>query len=317
MKTFVLTDNEIKVDPCVATIGFFDGVHRGHQYLIEQVRKVAVERGLVSTVITFDTHPRQVLNSEFKPQLLNSFDEKVFRLSLTNIDNCAVLPFNHMLAQLSAREFMEQILLNRLQVKILVIGYDNRFGHNRSEGFDDYVRYGKELGIEVILSKAFLLKGVKISSSVVRSFISEGEVELANQCLGYPYTIFGHVVDGEHTGRKLGFPTANIQPNEPYKHIPAGGVYAVKVRIEGTVEMKHSMLNIGVRPTFGGTSKQVIEAHVFRFEDDIYGHKIAVSFMHRIRAERKFKTPEDLTAQLQKDYATVEEQFLKDIEDES
>jgi riboflavin kinase/FMN adenylyltransferase len=154
-----------------------------------------------------------------------------------------------------------------------------------------------------------------VSSSVVRSFISEGEMELAAQCLGYPYSIIGHVVNGEHTGRKLGFPTANIAVDDPMKHIPSGGVYAVKARIEGTIEQKHAMLNIGVRPTFGGTDKQVIEAHVFRFEDDIYGHKISISFIHRLREERKFKSADELRNQLQQDYQMVEEQFQKDIDE--
>ena len=315
MKSYVLNDTAEIKQPCVATIGFFDGVHRGHQYLIEQVRNEAELLGMESTIITFDTHPRQVMSNDFRPKLLNTFDEKIFRLSLTNVNNCAIIKFDEAVSQLSAYDFMEKILRERLNVKVLIIGYDNHFGHNRSESFEDYVSYGKKLGIEVKQSQAYILNGVNVSSSVVRSFITEGEVELANQCLGYPYTISGHVVDGEHTGRKLGFRTANIQVDDPLKHIPAGGVYAVKTRAGNTMEMKHAMLNIGVRPTFGGMNKQTIEAHLFRFEDDIYGQKISVSFIHRMREERKFKSSDELRVQLKNDYEMVEKQFMKDLEE--
>jgi riboflavin kinase/FMN adenylyltransferase len=315
MKSYVLNDTAEIKQPCVATIGFFDGVHRGHQYLIEQVRNEAELLGMESTIITFATHPRQVMSNDFRPKLLNTFDEKIFRLSLTNVNNCAIIKFDEAVSQLSAYDFMEKILRERLNVKVLIIGYDNHFGHNRSESFEDYVSYGKKLGIEVKQSQAYILNGVNVSSSVVRSFITEGEVELANQCLGYPYTISGHVVDGEHTGRKLGFRTANIQVDDPLKHIPAGGVYAVKTRTGNTMEMKHAMLNIGVRPTFGGMNKQTIEAHLFRFEDDIYGQKISVSFIHRMREERKFKSSDELRVQLKNDYEMVEKQFMKDLEE--
>lgn len=315
MKSYILNDTVELKQPCVATIGFFDGVHRGHQFLIDQVRTEAERLGIESTVITFDIHPRQVMNDNFRPELINTFDEKLYRLSLTNVNNCAILKFDETLSQLSAHDFMEKVLHKRLNVKVLIIGYDNRFGRNRSESFEDYMNYGKEMGIEVKQSQAYLINGVNVSSSVVRSFITEGEVELANKCLGYPYTISGHVVDGEHTGRKLGFRTANIQVDDPLKHIPAGGVYAVKARVGNTMEMKHAMLNIGVRPTFGGMNKQTIEAHILRFNDDIYGQKISVSFIHRIREERKFKNTDELILQLKNDSEMVEKLFLEDIED--
>src|SRR5574344_1148973 len=257
MKTIVFNGDDEKRNPCVATIGFFDGVHRGHQFLINQVKEYASLKGLESTVITFDRHPRQVMGNEYMPELISTYDEKIARLSLTNIDNC-----------------IEKILRDKHDVKTLIIGYEHRFGHNRTDGIDDYVRYGKELGIEVVRSQAFMLNGVNISSSVIRSFFSEGDVEMAAQCLGYPYSLSGTVVKGEHEGRKLGFPTANIRLDSP-KMIPAGGAYAVKVRMENTVEMKHAMLNIGVRPTFGDHNTQVIEAHVLRFDGDLYNKKIS------------------------------------------
>lgn len=315
MKTFTVGASDEQRKPCVATIGFFDGVHRGHQYLIKQVKEVAEQLKIESTIVTFNKHPRQVLNAEFKPQLLTTFDEKVFRLSLTDVDNCAVLDFDETLARLSARDFMQRVLRDMLNVRVLIIGYDNHFGHNGKENFEDYVSYGREMDIEVVRSSAFILNDVNVSSSVVRSFLSEGEVEMAAQCLSYPYTISGHVVNGEHVGRKIGFPTANIVVDAQDKMIPAGGVYGVKVRIENTMEMKHAMLNIGVRPTFGGVSRQVIEAHIFRLEDDLYGKKISVSLIHHIRDEHKFSSAEALTEQLKADAEQVEKLFQQDIDE--
>lgn len=312
MKTFVLND-EVSNAPCVATIGFFDGVHRGHQYLIQQVKDVAAQRGLRSTVITFDRHPMEVLNPDYKPQLLNSFNEKLFRLSLTNIDDCAILKFDKQMASVGAYDFMDKILRERLNVKVLVIGYDNHFGHDRKENFDDYVRYGHKLGIDVINAQAFVGNGVNVSSSVVRTCLSEGKVEMAAECLGYPYTISGKVVHGEREGRKLGFPTANIECGD-VKIIPSGGAYAVKVRVENTVELKHAMLNIGVRPTFTSSGQLSVEAHLFRFDENIYGKILYVSFIHRLRAEKKFSNSEELVNQLKADAQLVEEQFDKDID---
>lgn len=194
----------------VATIGFFDGVHRGHQFLIRQVRQEAQASGLSSMVITFDQHPRQVLAQAYQPHLLTTLDEKLRRLSMTDIDYVVVLHFDSDMASLSAFDFMRTVLRDRLHVRQLVIGYDNRFGHRsalaKSEGFDDYVRYGEQLGIRVVHNPAFLLNDVKVSSSVVRSFLSVGEVELANQCLGYPFMLPGHVVHGYQEGRRIGFP---------------------------------------------------------------------------------------------------------------
>lgn len=315
MKTFTIGNSTEEHNPCVATIGFFDGLHRGHQFLISQVREMAAQRGLESTIITFNRHPRQVLNADFMPQLLTPFDEKVLRISQTGVDNCAVLDFDRTMAQRSARDFMQQVLCNQLHVKVLILGYDNHFGHSANEHFEDYEAYGREMGIEVVKSSAFMLNGVNISSSVVRSFLSEGEVSLAAQCLGYSYTIHGMVVGGERVGRKIGFPTANIIVDHPDKMVPAGGVYGVKVRMDNTMELKHAMLNIGVRPTFGDVHKQVIEVHIFRLDDDLYGKCISVSFVHHIREERKFDNAGLLVAQLHRDEEQVEQLFQQDVND--
>lgn len=313
MNTIFLSEENNAVAPCVATIGFFDGVHRGHKYLIKHVTDEAKTSGLASTVITFDRHPRQVLHSDYVPQLLTTLDNKLLLLSKTGIDNAAILPFDEATARLSAFDFMKQVLRNRLNVKKLVIGYDNRFGYNREEGFEDYVRYGHELGIEVIHNQAFVLNGVHVSSSVIRSFLQAGEVDMATLCLGYPYTLVGKVVHGFEQGRKIGFPTANIDTTESSQLIPAPGVYAVKVRLENTITLLHGMMNIGMRPTFDG-SKLTLEVNIFNFQGDIYGKLLQVVFVHRIREERKFNNALELAEQLREDRLQIEEQFNKDIE---
>ena len=296
--------------PCVATIGFFDGVHRGHRFLIDRLRKDAEQEGLESTVITFERHPRQVLSADYQPKLLTTFDEKLLLLSKTGVDNCAVLQFDRQMAQMTARGFMERVLRGLLNVKKLYIGYDHRFGHNREEGFDDYVRYGRELGIEVVQNTAFELEGVGVSSSVIRSFLQEGEVELATRCLGYPYFLAGKVIPGVQEGRKMGFPTANMEVCRE-KLIPAAGVYAVSARLENAASAKRAMMNIGTRPTFGEHT-QTLEVHILDFEDDIYGQDLVVGFGRRLREERKFNSSKDLAGQLEKDAGQVSDYFEKE-----
>ena len=300
MNTIYYDNKEAMTEPCVATIGFFDGVHRGHQFLINHLVETARQDGMPAVVITFDEHPRKVLQSDYQPEMLSTLDSKQLLLSKTEVDDAVVLHFTREMAAMSAREFMQQVLHDHLHVKKLFIGYDHRFGHNREETFDDYVRYGKEMGIEVIKNQAYSMNGINISSSVIRSFLKEGEVDMANQCLGYPYTIIGKVVNGYHEGRKLGFPTANLDLSHFGQMIPAPGVYAVKARLEGTVVWKQGMMNIGTRPTFDG-KQLTLETHIFNFEGDIYDQLLLVSFVKRIRGERKFESPEELAAQLKED----------------
>ncbi len=314
MNKIVLGEDTI-LNPCIATVGFFDGVHRGHQFLIKNIIDEAKRDNIESTVITFDRHPREVLLSDYRPEMLSTYEEKLAMLSLTGITNCVTIPFDLKMANLSAHDFMEKILRDRLNVRTLIIGYDNRFGrYNENEGFNNYVNYGKEIGINVIKSEAFIMHGVNVSSSVIRSFVSEGEVEMAAQCLGRPYTIFGNVVSGFGEGHKLGFPTANIDTMGADKIIPARGVYAVKIRIEGSIEMRNAMMNIGNRPTFNG-NKTTLEVHIFNFNQDIYSKKVSVSFFHRLRSEKKFNSINELVKQLREDEISVKEQFKKDIEE--
>lgn len=284
--------------PNVATIGFFDGVHRGHRFLIEQVCRVAAARGLASSVITFPVHPRKVMQPGFHPELLTTCDEKVALLAGTGIDYCVMLDFTFDLACLSAQQFMA-ILKDKYGVRTLVIGYDHRFGHNRSENFDDYVRYGQELGIEVVLAQAYSNNGITVSSSAIRRLLLEGNVSEAENCLGYRFFLDGTVVNGYHVGRKMGFPTANLHVGDSEKLVPADGVYAVYVFLSG--EKYAGMLSIGYRPTLNNGLNRSIEVHIFHFNADIYNRPIRISFVCRTRSELKFESIEALVRQLRKD----------------
>ena len=270
----------------------FDGVHRGHQFVLQHVVDEARQRGLQSMAITFD---------KSGPQTLTPLDQKRLLLTKTGIDRIEVLTFNDALKQMTAREFMQQELRDRLGVKVLLTGYDNRFGHNRTEGFDDYVRYGQELGIEVLQ----LPQEGEISSSIIRQLVAEGAISKANQLLGNPYTILGSVEHGEHIGTKLGYPTANLVLVDDCQLIPATGVYAVKIRMENSVEWKHGMMNIGMRPTFDGQS-QTLEVNVFRLKENLYGQQLQVAFFERLRGEQRFDNIEALKAQLQQDAIEAE-----------
>lgn len=305
---FLDQDHISNIGPCVATLGFFDGVHLGHRFLIEQVINEARVMGLPSIVITFDRHPREVLHQDYQPELLTTLDSKLTLLEHTGVNRVVVLRFNETMAQLSAKDFMTRVLRDQLNVVKLVIGYDNRFGHNQSEGFDDYVQYGREMGMDVVHSSAFKLNGIEISSSVVRSFLKEGEIELANRCLGYPYTITGKVVDGYKIGRKMGYPTANLDTQSSGQLVPADGVYATKVCIGDTENGLPGMTDIGTRPTFGG-QKRTLETYIFNFNENIYGRRISLSFIKHIRKERKFDNVTLLVEQLKKDESIIEDLF--------
>ena len=277
----------------VATIGMFDGVHRGHQFVLQHVVDETQRRGLQSMAITF---------IKTAPQTLTPLGLKRVLLTKTGIDRIEVLTFDDALRQMTARQFMQQVLKEQYGVKVLLIGYDNRFGYNRTEGFDDYVRYGKELGIEVLQLPA----AGEISSSIIRQQVADGNVSKANELLGHPYTLAGHVEHGEHIGTKLGFPTANIVVNDATQLIPAVGAYAVKVRLENSMEWKHGMMNIGMRPTFNG-HQQTLEVHVFRLKENLYGQQLEIAFIERLRGEQRFDSIEALKEQLKKDAISAEQ----------
>ena len=289
----------------VATIGSFDGVHRGHQCLLQQVRSLADERGLKAMAITFAVSPKQVLGSN-DVVLLNSAEERLTLLRQTGMDEVPMLEFTHEMAAMSARDFMSQVLREQLGVQVLVIGYDHRFGRGRTDGFDDYVRYGHELGIEVVRGEACVERGEAVSSTRIRTCIAEGRVSEASHLLGYNYKLCGTVVGGYKVGRKMGFPTANIHVKEGEKMLPADGVYAVFVRIDADGESKHvGMLNIGHRPTVNNGRERSIEVHILDFEGDLYGKSLCVEFVERLREERTFDSLDALMAQLESDKERV------------
>lgn len=285
----------------VAGIGFFDGVHSGHRSLISNIISTSRSRNMSSAVITFRNHPREILHSDYCPQLINTFEEKIDNLSETGLDYCIVLDFTPEISQMSAFEFIK-FLIENYSLKCLFIGYDHRFGHNRSEGFDDYVKYGEILGIDVLQAKMYIPEKnhINVSSSVIRKLINEGNVSEATQLLSHPYALQGYVIPGYQIGRKIGFPTANIAINNPQKVIPANGVYAVKI-IVNREQHYNGMVNIGKRPTVHSDGETCIEAHLFDYSGDLYGQYIEIQFIARLRSEKKMNGLKELTDQLQKD----------------
>ncbi|WP_302292314.1 bifunctional riboflavin kinase/FAD synthetase [Leyella stercorea] len=287
-----------------ATIGFFDGVHRGHQFMIDSLTTMAHAQGRQSLVITFDRHPRQVVHADYVPQLITTTDEKLQLLHATAADRIEMLHFDAQMAQLSAYEFMRQVLHKKYGVAMLLTGYDNRFGHNRAEGFADYVRYGEEMGMEVRQNTPIDIDGLRVSSSLIRRLIVEGNITEASNCMGHPYSITGSVAHGFQEGRRIGFPTANIVPESAEKLVPGNGVYATRVSVEGG-EWMPAMLNIGTNPTFQ-RQQTTIEAHIIGFEGDIYGKKLCMEFSRKLRDEQRFESVEALQKQLEADKKEVE-----------
>lgn len=282
----------------VSTIGFFDGVHRGHLCLIRQVQEEARRRGAGSLLITFDRHPRAVFAPESVPPLLTTPEEKLALLRATGADDIYTLPFDREMASLTAREFMQQVLRDQLGVQALVIGYDHHFGRPQGEGFEEYRALGRELGVDVVL--AHELEGEHVSSSAIRRALGAGDVSTASELLGRPYTWTGCVVHGHAVGRQLGFPTANLTALVPEKLLPANGAYAV------IINRQPAILNIGCRPTINNGIDTSVEAHILDFEGDLYGQTLTVSFIARLREERRFSSEEELALQLQRDKETAE-----------
>jgi riboflavin kinase/FMN adenylyltransferase len=291
---------------CVATVGFFDGVHAGHRFLIEELKSLAHSQNLKSVVVTFSSHPRKVLNFNFQPDLLTTLSEKLIQLESTGIDICVVLEFTIEMANLSAYEFLKTILSEQLNVRTLLVGHDHRFGHNRTDGFPEYKNFGQMLGIDVIQATRYkTIDDKHISSSEIRLALQKGDIEHANRLLSYKYFIRGKVVEGFKVGQKIGFPTANIEPEDNCKLIPAIGVYAVRVRRNN--QIYKGMMNIGHRPTLNNGDRITIEVHIIDFNMDIYRETLEIDFIRKIRDEQKFGSIDELIKQLQKDKLDVME----------
>ena len=298
-----MSSKDTTAKPCVATIGTFDGVHRGHQFVVQQVVNQARERGLEAVVVTFPNHPLQVLQLNLQPQMLTLSDEKEMLLQKTGVDKVVMVEFTKDLAQMSARDFMHTILQEQLNVQMLMMGYDNRFGHDH-KGFDDYHRYGQELGMEVIGCNE-LVSEQRISSTTIRQALLRGDVETAHALLGYHYSLQGEVVQGFQNGRKLGYPTANLQVN-PCKLIPENGAYLVRCQLStlnSQLSTHYGMLNVGTRPTLHNGQQRSIEVHLFDFDGDLYGQMLTLELLHHLRKEQEFGTLEALQQQLATDEA--------------
>ena len=279
-----------------ATIGFFDGVHRGHLFLINQMCSLAKAQGMESVIITFDRHPREVIQTDYVPQLLSLSTEKLFLLHKSGVDGVEVLHFTKEMSEWSASEFMTRVLKEQLGISTLVMGYDHRFGHDGGS-HEDYIRWGKECGIDVVLAGE--LEEEKVSSSRIRSLLKEGQLAEANGLLGYDYPLSGTVVKGHQIGRHLGFPTANLRiPQE--KLLPADGVYAGQAMLSDG-EACPAVLNIGHRPTMQNGMDVTVEVHLINFSDDLYGKEMQVKLMVRIRDEQQFSSIDELRVQIQKD----------------
>lgn len=284
------------------TIGFFDGVHNGHHFLLRQLEQLAANNDLKAAAVTFDCHPRTVVQPDFVPSLLTTQEEKLNLLSKTFGGEIFVLPFTKELSEMTAKEFMQSVLHNKLNAKLLLMGYNHQFGHGGGTK-EEYEAWGQEVGIEVCQAEA--LSGEKVSSSRIRNLIGLGEMEKANELLGYPYFLTGKVVEGKQIGRKIGFPTANLSLPEQ-KLLPACGAYAVEVNLpDGT--KRGGMLCIGHRPTVEQHGEISVEVHIFNFEGDLYNTSISLDFIAKLREERHFDSLEDLRKQLALDAISARE----------
>ena len=284
--------------PTVLTIGTFDGVHLGHQKIVERVVTTARQEGLLATVFTFFPHPRMVVQHDKGLKLIHTLEEKKQLLQQLGVDLLVVQPFNEAFAQLTAEEFVSTILVQRLNVKKVIIGYDHRFGRNRTANIDDMRLFGKKYGFAVEEISVQEVDEVSVSSTKIREALNKGDVTTAEHYLGTPYSLTGRVVHGLKLGRTLGYPTANIQVTEDYKLIPKDGVYAVYSYIDG--RKVYGMMSIGKNPTIEGKGAS-IEVYFFDFNGDLYDQKLTIEFVQYLREEQKFATINLLKKQLQDD----------------
>lgn len=282
----------------IVTLGTFDGVHLGHVAILNKICNIAKQENLESVLLTFFPHPRLVVNNDSEIKLLNTMSEKAILLQQKGIQNFIIHPFDKLFSELSPREFVEQVLIKQLNIQKIIIGYDHKFGKNRAADFNDLIAFGKEFGFEVEEISAKQVNEVSVSSTKIRASLLEGNISLANAYLGYSYMLSGIVVKGNQLGRTIGFPTANIEIPENYKLIPKNGVYIVTAIVNKKTIF--GMMNIGVKPTLGENLLS-IEVHLLQFSEDIYGQKIQVNVIERLREEQKFESFEALKSQLEID----------------
>ena len=300
MADLVFLDDVERVPNSVITVGTFDGVHTGHRAIIDTVAEKAQQRDARSVLVTFDPHPRDIINpGDSGIKLLTTLQERAEILNELGIDTMVVIPFDRDFSLLSSEEFIRDIIYEKVGVSEFVIGYDHQFGRNREGTIETIERLGQELGFDSYVVSKREVGEQTVSSTAIRNAISkDGDMKQTATFLQRPYRLNGTVVHGDKRGKKIGFPTANIKPEHDRKIIPQDGVYAVKVRINGN--LFDGMMNIGTRPTFDGKVR-TLEVNLFNFDNDIYGKEVQVRFYNRIRDEKKFDGKDDLISQLEQD----------------
>ncbi|MBL0013995.1 MAG: bifunctional riboflavin kinase/FAD synthetase [Flavobacterium sp.] len=298
MKIFNSIDSFHSDKKAIVTIGTFDGVHVGHQKIIERLVENARNRNAESAILTFFPHPRMVLQDQTEIRLLNTIDERTSLLEKKGLDNLIIHPFDKAFSRLTAEEFVKNILVDQLNIEKIVIGYDHRFGRNRTANIDDLIEFGEKYNFEVEQISAQEIQEASVSSTKIRTALEEGNIALANQFLGYSYFLTGVVQEGKQLGRTIGFPTANLKIVENYKLIPKEGVYIVESNLEG--RKVYGMMNIGTNPTFDERLLS-IEIHFLDFDADLYNQKIQISLLKYLRPEQKFESVALLKTQLEID----------------
>lgn len=290
----------------IVTLGTFDGVHLGHNAILDTICNIAKQENLESVLLTFFPHPRLIISNDSEIKMLNTMAEKAMLLEQKGIQNFIIHPFDKLFSELSPREFVEQVLIKQLNIQKIIIGYDHKFGKNRAADFNDLIAFGREFDFEVEEIPAKQVDEVSVSSTKIRNSLLEGKISLANAYLGYSYMLSGNVVKGNKLGRTIGFPTANIQISENYKLIPKNGAYIVTAIVNNKTVF--GMLNIGIKPTLG-ENLMSIEVHLLDFSEDIYGQKMQVNVVERLRGEHKFESLEALKSQLEIDKKTTIQYF--------
>ena len=282
----------------ILTIGTFDGVHIGHNKILKRLIQDSKKNNLSSLVMTFFPHPRMILNKSHEIKMIDTIDEKINLLEKTGLDNLIIHPFDNNFSKIRAKEFVEEILVKKLKIKEIIIGYDHKFGKDREASVKDFKKFGQDYIFNVKEIPAEEIDSIAISSTKIRDAILNGEIEKCNKFLGRNFILTGKVVYGEGLGKKIDFPTANIEIKETYKIIPKNGVYLVKTKINSNTYF--GMMNIGIRPTVGGRNKS-LEIHFFNFKDNIYGKNVSIEIIKKIRDEEKFSSIDQLKIQLKKD----------------
>lgn len=298
MKTFHSIFEFEPSQKSIMTLGTFDGVHIGHQKIIQKLIQSTKHHACESLVLTFFPHPRMVLQDIQEIKLLNTIEERIQLLEASGLDNLVIHPFDQAFSRLSAEEFVSSILVDQFNIKKIIIGYDHRFGRNRTADINDLIEFGKQYDFEVEQISVQEIDAVSVSSTKIRKALLEGNIALANEYLGYAYLLTGTIAKGKGIGRTIGFPTANLSIEESYKLIPKNGVYIIQSKLND--KLKFGMMNIGFNPTVNGNS-QSIEIHFFDFDDDLYDKKIQIQILSRIRDEQKFENIDLLAEQLIKD----------------